>query len=191
MNKLSLLLSFLILISFNSAHAVHTELGTSFSYRKTSYDKLNYTETQSTTGSVSMYFWERVGLEMSYTEGRYDKVEESASLAKRTSSQKMTIYGTDIVLGFSDRKSAFQPYAKVGMAYTKKELTIIDTQSASTFEIPFEAGWAPSYGVGLKMFITQDIAIRLSYDTWTTPSGNSNYSDSNDTAGRVGITWTL
>ena len=180
----------LVLLLSMSAQAMFVELGLNYSYKKTTFSELDYIEQQGTTGSVSLYFWERIALELSYTSGLYVKQEkESASLASnavRVTTQWSEIYGADLIYVFSDRKAMFQPYIKGGAAYIKKrQRTQIDTQQP--IEPADIAGMAPSYGAGFKILMTEATAIRIGADVIQTPIDNNN--TANDVNGRVGITW--
>jgi outer membrane protein W len=187
--KNSALLLSVLLLSM-SAQAMFVELGVNYSYKKTTFSELDYIEQQGTTGSVSFYFWERIALELSYTNGLYVKQEkESASTSSttvRVTTQWSEIYGADLIYVFADRKAVFQPYVKGGAAYIKKrQRTQIDTQQP--IEPADVSGMAPSYGAGFKVLMTENTAIRVGADVIKTPIDNDN--TANDINGRVGVTW--
>lgn len=180
----------LLFLSLSSFAYAHTELGLSYQYRKTNFDEDNFSESQSTTGSVSIYFWDRVGLELSYTDGRYDR-NESVTINNTTqtikTSQKVLIYGGDLIFLLMDPRSSIQPYLKAGMAHTKKQLSVNNGTDVTTSD-PV-TGWAPSYGAGIKFMLTQQFSLKVSYDIWSTPQDSQTKTD--DTALRVGLSWTL
>ncbi len=169
--------------------SMNTELSYNYSFKKTTFDSDNYTEGQSSTGSMSLYFWERIALELSYTNGLYVKYEKSTSNPLvRTTTQTSNVYGADLILVLADKKAAIQPYIKGGTAYITKKQTIQDQgYPAETIESP--AGMAPSYGVGLKIFITEAFAIRMGYDAVITPIDKDN--KVTDVSSRVGVSWFL
>lgn len=186
MNKfLFLFLSFISIPSWS----LYTELGLNYAYKKTFIDNLNNTEQQGTTGSISLYFWERVAFELSYTNSLYVKKEQNLSATStsiRTTTQIADIYDLEVIYVFADRKAALQPYIKAGAAYiSKRQTSQIDNNPA--WSVGPYTGTAPSYGVGLKFFLTDSIALRMGYDVVTTPIDNSN--SAQDINGRVGLSW--
>jgi hypothetical protein len=173
-----------------SAFAVNTELGVNYSYKKSAFDSDNNSEQQSTTGSVSFYFWERVALETSYTSSLYVKKEKQPAYANaflRTTTQYTDVYGADLIFIFADRKAPFQPYIKAGAAQVKVRQVVQDT-GADAWEITYN-GLSPSAGVGLKFFLTEAFAVRASYDAIQTPVNND--TKVTDVTGRIGISWML
>lgn len=193
MRKLS---SFFLFLSFVigslQAQALYTELGVNYAYKKSSMDAINNTEQQSTTGSVSLYFWDRVAIELSYTNSLYVKKEQNSAAATtsvRTTSQISDIYGCDLIYVFADKKASFQPYIKGGAAYiVKTQKTQIDNQPPWNIATPAGTPYiAPSYGIGLKFFLTDAIALRTGFDVMRTPIDPTNYVE--DTNGRLGLSW--
>jgi len=179
----------LILLSLSSsAWALQTEIGINYNYKKSSFDADNNTEQQSATGSVSLYFWERVALELSYTNGLYIKKEKQPSTTTtflRTTTQYTDVYGSDLIFILSDRKAVFQPYIKGGGAFVRVKQVVQD-DGASPWEITYN-GLSPSYGVGFKFFLTEAFAFRTSYDVIETPTNNG--TKITDITGRVGVSW--
>lgn len=177
----------LLLVSFQ-AHAVNTELGINYSYKKSSFDSDNNTESQSATGSISFYFWERVALELSYTNGLYVKKEkqpDSAGALLRETTQYTDVYGSDLIFVLADRKATVQPYLKGGVAYVRVKQVVQD-EGANAWDLVY-SGASPSYGVGLKIFLTEAFALRASYDALQTPVNND--TKITEISGRVGISW--
>jgi len=185
-------LSFIVLFFSLSVHAFYTELGINYAYKKTSMDAINNTEQQSTTGSVSLYFWDRVAIELSYTNSLYVKKEQNAAAtltSVRTTTQVADIYGCDLIYVFADKKAAFQPYIKGGATYiVKNQRTQIDNQPPWSISTPAGTPYvAPSYGIGLKYFLTDSLALRTGFDVIRTPIDQSNYVE--DANGRLGLSW--
>lgn len=184
-----LLLPLLFICSFSvTALAMDTEIGLNYNYKKSAFDENNNTEQQSATGSISFYFWERVALETSYTSGLYVKKEKQPSYAGsflRTTTQYTDVYGADLIFVLSDRKAMLQPYIKGGVAYVKVKQVVQD-EGANPWEILY-SGPSPSYGAGLKFFITEAFAVRMSYDAIVTPVNND--TKVTDITGRVGVSW--
>lgn len=181
----------LILLTCLSSKALYVELGVNYNYKKSTYDSLNNTEQQSTTGSISFYAWEQLGLELSYTNGLYvqkAKSYGSVTALQRTTTQYSDIYGADLIYLLTSKKAPLQPYIKGGMASIhKKQIVQDDGQTAN--EVVPPSGVAPSYGVGFKFFLTESFAIRAGFDVIRTPIDDTTKVD--DTAGRVGLSWIL
>lgn len=181
-----LLFATLSITSF--AQAMNVELGVNYNYKKSTFDTTNNTEQQSSTGSVSLYFWEKVALELSYTNGLYVRKEKQPNFAGaflRTTTQYSDIYGMDLIYVLSDKQAAFQPFIKGGGAYVKIKQVVQDDNN-NPWEITY-SGMSPSYGVGFKFFITQAFAFRASYDAIETPV-NDNVKVT-EISGRVGVSW--
>lgn len=176
------------LVSF-SAQALYTELGASYGYKTQTYDANNNNKTESLTGSLSLYFWERIALELSYTDATAI-VESKAYTAdpKRTTKQRSQIMGADLIFILSDKKSLFQPYIKGGVAQIIRTQTI-KIEGQDTYSNDPESAVAPSYGAGLKIAITDTFGLKFSYDAWKTPVGGDTQTD--DSAFRAGVTWVL
>lgn len=170
------------------SQAMNVELGVNYNYKKSTFDTTNNTEQQATTGSISFYFWEKVALELSYTNGLYVRKEKQPNFAGaflRTTTQYSDIYGGDLIFVLSDKQAAFQPFIKGGAAYVKIRQVVQD-DGANPWEINY-SGLSPSYGVGFKFFITQAFALRTSYDAIETPvNDNVKVTEIN---GRVGLSW--
>lgn len=188
--KLALLL--LVTVGFSvPAHAIFTEVGISYNYKKVTFDTQENIETQGYTGSIAFYVWERVALELAYTESLLAKRElqlpTPGSTSIRTTVQNSQIYELNAqYLLTADRKASLQPYIKGGAAYIIKSQQV-QIDSNSPFSPPIPAGWGPSVGVGLKYFLTEALSIRLSYDVVRTPIDNGLTAD--DVTGRAGISW--
>ncbi|MBO9667401.1 MAG: outer membrane beta-barrel protein [Bdellovibrio sp.] len=172
-----------------SAHAVYTEIGAQYGHKTQTYDSNNYNETESITGSLSLYFWERIALELSYTDAQAVVVSKAfAGDPKRTTIQKSQILGADLILILAEKKALFQPYIKGGMAQISRKQTI-KIENQDSYSNDPETAVAPSYGVGLKIALTEQFGLKFSYDAWETPiSGDSK---TNDSAIRAGLTWVL
>lgn len=165
-----------------------TELGLNYGYRTTYFSENNSEKAESASASVSMYFWETVALELSYTNQVVNREEKFTNDAEiRRIFQTTKYYGGDLILILADKKSLFQPYIKGGLSYFTKELEL-KTGSMTTQVMPKEEGSAPSYGVGLKIAFSEAMSVKLSYDTWTTNVTNV---DKKDTFFKAGLTWML
>ena len=172
------------------AQGLYTELGANYNYKKSTYDVNNTFEQQASTASLSFYFWEQVGLEMSYTNGLAVKRELSSISGSlmTTTTQYSDIYGADLIFVLTGKQAKFQPYVKGGAAYVHKRQVIQAVgQPASQIDPP--DGVAPSYGLGFKFFLTESLAIRAGYDIIHTPIDQSTKVD--DISGRVGLSWVL
>ncbi len=189
MNKFVTLLSFLVFFSASPARAVYTELGFSYARKTTTFDENNSFDTESKTGSVSLYFLERMAVELSYTDALGVR-KEKASLSdpKRTSTQKSQIFGADLILTFAEKKDLFQPYIKAGGAQISRYQQVL-IEGLDTYTLEPETATVPSYGAGLKIQLTESFGIKFSYDVWKTPIGGGLQTD--DSSVRAGVTWIL
>lgn len=170
--------------------ALDLELGANYGYKKSFFDPQNFYEQESTTGSLSFYFWEKAALELSYTKGLMVRKEYDPTAAvptTRTSTIESTILGADFIFILTDRKSKFQPFLKAGYANINRKQVLQnegDPPSPSS-----NSGNAPSYGVGLRYSLTDSIGIKMSYDILQTPVGDGQKTD--DVNSRVGLSWIL
>ena len=177
-----------ILITFSSAISWSaTELGLSYGYSKKTFNATNFYQTDSKSASLSFYFWERIALELSYTDSFYES-QESDTTSTRTVQQSSKISNGSLVYTLMGNKSPVQPYIKAGAAYIKKN-QLVKYVNASAIEIPESAGWAPSYGAGIKLILTERFSIKLSYDLYQTPLSDGSNSD--DTSFKAGLSWYL
>jgi outer membrane protein W len=176
------------LFSF-TASAMYTEVGVNYMYKKSFIDSANNIEQQGTTGSISLYFWDQIAIEISYTNALMVKKEQEVSATSpsvRTTSQVSDIYGLDLIYVMGDRKAAFSPYIKAGVGYiVKKQVTQIDNNTPWSAG-PYD-GYAPSYGVGLKIMLSDTLALKMGYDVVMTPIDNN--STAQDINGRAGLSW--
>ncbi len=187
MRKLFLLL--LLSLTATTSFALNTELGINYNYKKSAFDSDNNTEQQSTTGSLSLYFWEQVAFEISYTNGLYVKKERQPAFVNsflRTTTQFTDVYGADLIFVLADRKAIFQPFIKGGGAYVRVKQVVVDTNNGNPWDITY-SGLSPSYGIGFKFFLTEGFAFRVSYDAIETPVNND--TKVTDITGRAGVSW--
>lgn len=176
MKKLLLLF---ILFTAQFAQAGYFEIGGSGNYRKTTYDKDNYSIYRSGTASIAYYFWELSALELSYTKARSDEIKTDY-----VARSYVTFYGADLIFTLASKQSLFQPYIKVGAAYQNKETSYKQLNQLVTYLDPVK-GWAPSGGVGFKFIIGQHIALKAGIDAWSSPLSQNNVTY--DYAGRLGL----
>lgn len=183
-----IILSSIIILATSPAFALMTELGLNYGYRTTYFSENNSEKAESSSASVSMYFWETIALELSYTNQVVNREEKFTNDSEiRRIYQTTKYYGGDLILILSDKKSLFQPYIKGGLSYFTKELEL-KNGTMLTQILPKEEGSAPSYGVGMKIAVSEAFNIKLSYDTWSTNITNV---DKKDTFFKAGLTWML
>lgn len=163
----------------------YTEIGVSYSRKKTSFDQNNFFDSESLTGSLSFYFAERIALELSYTDGNSVREEQVAG-SKYVTFQKTKVLGSDLILIFADRKAFVQPYIKGGMAQLTRQ-QIITINSTNEDRLDPDVAIVPSYGAGLKFSITDSLGLKFSYDAWKTPIGGNQTTV--DSQIRAGFTW--
>lgn len=180
-----------LFVSF-SAEALVTEIGVNYARKRTTFNTDNFVDSESLTGSLSLFFMERLALELSYTSAlgvRKEKLTSGTTvLSDRTVVQTTQVIGSDLIWVFSDRKSTFQPYIKGGVAQIKRVQEVKDSSFAVNVLEP-EVSMVPSYGAGLRISITERMGIKLSYDAWRTPVGDGSHTT--DDSIRAGITWVL
>lgn len=187
--RIALIYSILILFFVCDSYAFITEVGVTYGRKKTTFDVDNYVDTESTTGSISFYFWDRIATEFSYTDALGVRSEKAGVTdSKRTIVQKTQVIGFDLILILSDRKAAIQPYLKAGGAQLTRS-QIISIVGFPDNPLSPETAITPSYGAGLKVGLTEALSIKVSYDVWQTPIGGGLSTD--DAAIRAGLSWFL
>lgn len=185
------LLVFLLLPLFISefSQAMFTEVGVTYGRKKTSFDSDNFFDSESITGSVSFYFFERFALELSYTDARGVREEKIISngvtVQKQTVVQKTQVIGSDLIFVLADRKAFIQPYLKGGAAQITRRQEV--KVNSITYVLEPESATVPSYGAGFKIALTESFGIKVSYDAWQTPIGGG--AVTNDSQIRAGVTW--
>lgn len=180
-------LFFILFLSHFAAHAITTEVGLSYSFSKKNFNSTNYYQSETKTASLSFYVFEKIALELSYTESFYENQENDAT-SSRVIQQTSNVSGADLIFILTDQRSDFQPYIKGGAAYIHKK-AVIKYANADAYQIPTKDGVAPSYGLGLKYKLTDRFSIRLGYDIWRTPMDDG--SNTNDAAFKAGLSWFL
>lgn len=185
--RLNTTLFFILLLAQVAAQAMTTEIGLSYSFSKKNFNATNYYQSESKSASLSFYLFEKIALELSYTESFYEN-QENDTTSQRVIQQTSNIAGSDLIFILTDQRSDFQPYIKGGAAYISKK-ALIKYQNANAYEIPTKDGVAPSYGVGLKYKLTERFSIRLGYDIWKTPMDDGTKTE--DTAFKAGLNWFL
>lgn len=175
------------------SYALVTEVGLQYGRKKTSFDAKNSIDSESLTTSLSFYVMEKIALELSYTKARgireeYTDTGPAGATFKQTVVQDTTVLGADLIFVFGSRKNTYQPYIKGGAAQInrKQEMKFNDLDEAT---VEPKTSIAPSYGVGMKIAITDAIGIKISWDAWQTPVGDGTYSD--DSQVRAGLNWLL
>lgn len=184
------ILSLTLVALFSIPTFAFTEMGLNYNYKKSAFDADNVSEQQSATGSLAFYFWERLGVELSYTNGLYVKREKqpnNAGAFLRETTIYTDAYGCDLIYIFADKKTAFQPFVKGGATYVKRKQVVQDA-GTNSWDLEYK-GLSPSYGVGFKLFITEAFAFRASYDILKTPVDDNTKVE--EVTGRVGISWML
>lgn len=173
-------------IAGSNAMAVATEIGVNYNYKKTFFDEANNSEQQAVQSSVSFYFWERLALEFSYTNGLFvqnEKRPNTLGAVQGKTTVYTDAYGTELILVFADRQAAFQPYIKGGATYIKRKQVNQD-DSNNPWEISY-TGLSPSYGVGVRFKINENLGFRTGFDVIQAPSvGETKY---DEYTGRFGL----
>lgn len=176
-----------IFLSPFQAFALTTEIGLSYGFSKKNFNATNYYQSETKSASLSFYVFEKIALELSYTESFYENQENDIT-SSRVIQQTSNIAGADLIFILTNQRSDFQPYIKGGVAYIHKK-ALIKYANANAYEIPTRDGIAPSYGVGMKYKLNERFSIRLGYDIWKTPMDDGSKTD--DTAFKAGLSWFL
>lgn len=188
MKKLSSVLGILLLLTAPClSQAMFTEVGLSYGRKKTTFDANNNYDSESMTGSLSLYFAEQIALELSYTEATGISKQQPTPLdLVRVIYQKTQIAGTDLILILADRKAMFQPFVKGGIAYLVRKQEIKDG-TMQTQPLPVDEAYVPNYGFGIKIDLTDSFGMKIAYSVWQTPIGGG--AKTNDDAVSAGVTW--
>lgn len=173
------------------------EIGFAGNYRKlylpSDTTRQSFDSTVSYTGSFAWYFAEMAAAELNYTKGQSERFVPSVTADSRTI-YDFSLIGLDLIFTFADRKSAFVPYLKAGVAYfAEKNVTyefINNTTGVPDARtVVLEPTYVPSLGFGLKFRLTETLAIKLGIEAWTSDSLDKD--PRWDMAGRAGISWFL
>jgi hypothetical protein len=169
------------------ARAGIMEISYTYSTRNSFIDDDNFQKSFSHTGSFAWYFIEMSAIELSYTKGEGEvsgKAESDSEPVKYTTQFEM--YDASLIITFADKKSFFQPYIKGGAAYIDKTIfrdnAITKGEKISSTD---DSEPVPSWGVGFRLFVTQNISFKASYDTWK--AGEAGGDDRWDDAVRGGV----
>lgn len=189
--KFSYLLASVILAILISpaANAGIMEISYTYSSRNSFINDDNFQKSFSHTGSFAWYFIEMSALELSYTKGESEvsgKAPGDTAAVKYTTQFEM--YDASLILTFAGRESRFQPYIKGGAAIIDRKIYRDDaTFSGTKISESDKDTPVPSWGVGLKLFITKNINIKASYDTWK--AGEKGSDERWDDAIRAGLSF--
>ena len=159
---LSWSLAIFIIFGNRAAEAGIFELSAQGSYKNTNFDATHSAASESGTAGLAYYFWDLSALEISYTRGDANQVQP-----EYVAYQTFTAYGIDLLVTVANRESALKPYLKAGGAYVFKSLRYsipgftqitVDTQ-----------GLAPTAGMGFKLMLGQQFAIKGGVEVSTSP----------------------
>lgn len=187
MRNLKLFLFCISIFTSTTSWALLTELGLSYGFQKKTFNSGNYYQSDSKSASVSVYFIEKLMLEISYSDGFYEG-QESDSNSTRTIQQTTKMADASLVFMLMDRRSMIQPFIKGGAAYITKKQEV-RYLNANAMAIPESSGWAPGYGAGLKFVLSDKFSLRFGYDAWQTPLSDGTKSE--DSAFKAGLTWSF
>jgi hypothetical protein len=169
------------------AHAGIMELSASYSVRNSSIDENNYTKNESWSGSFAWYFLELSAIELSYTKGLAEQNLKSTTDTNPTKYYAdFEMYGADLVITLAKKDSFLQPFVRGGMANIRKKFYKEYQGTITAYGDPINEV-VPSYGAGLKLFITKTFSIKGSYDRWK--SGSNDDKEIWDDAIKGGISW--
>ena len=178
---------FIVIFSFGSASAGLMEVSYTYSTRNSFIDDDNFQKSYSHTGSFAWYFLEMSAIEFSYTKGESEisgkPSDETTPIVFLT---QFEMYDTSLILTFAGKNSFFQPYIKGGAAWIDKVIYRTDSTVANKKVSETDRTDAvPSWGVGFKLFVTKNMSLKASYDTWK--AGESGSDERWDDAVRAGL----
>lgn len=175
--------------SFAILGITQTELGVSYNYRKAYFDATNNTEQQSTTANISLYFLERLALELSVSDSLAVRKEKqpNSSTKLRTQTIYGKAFGADLIYVFAGRKEPFQPFIRAGAAQLERRYVVQD-EGDIAWQITSK-GNSPSYGAGFRFLLSESFALKVSYNVVQTPTDDN--SKAEESEARVGLSWIL
>lgn len=182
-----LVLNLIILFLSQISLAMVTELGLSYGYSKKTFNATNYYQTDAKSASVTIYPFAKWAFEFSYTDSFYES-HESDSNSTRVVQQSSRITDASVVFMMLSNTHFVQPYLKAGSAYVSKS-QVIKYLNASAITIPESTGWAPSYGTGIKIVLSERFSVKMSYELVQTPLSDGTNSD--DSSFKAGLNWYL
>lgn len=182
----SALLFLMTFLALQNSQAMMTEVGLSYGYQKKTYDANNYYQLESKSASLSLYFSERIALELSYTDAFIE--QQQKDLTTRTIQQTSKILDASLMVVLGDRKAFFQPYLKGGVARIEKT-QVTKYEGLQDFTVNSPTATVPSYGAGLKLLLTDSFSLKVGIDFWRTPLEDGSHSD--DSALKAGLSWML
>ncbi len=192
------LFAILILTAVNvglpsTARAGFIEIGASASYRKTNIDVDAYDQSFSYTGSVAYYLTDSSAIELSYTNGQDTRVISNSVPYGHVTYLYYQTAGADFVYTFGEKEAALRPYVKAGLVYIlSKQLvdqyTLPDGTLYPAFTLNDATGFAPSAGFGLRIAITDSLALKIGVDGWSSRP-LSDPPMTVDWYGRAGLSW--
>ena len=177
-----------LLLNTSAAFAGFVEVGASANYRASNYDKHNYVQSTSYTGSLSYYFFAMCAVEFNYTNGYSKQVSKGLSITDAmTKIEDVSIFTSmDLVLSLAAREDFLRPYLKLGGGYLVKDrYRRIDFDDK--VRLSRQEGLVPSAGLGLAIGVTSNLNLKFGVDAWTSPL---NFKPRViDYAGRAGVSW--
>ena len=185
----------LVLLTTSLAQAGFFELGVSTNYRRINLPRDGsdsaFDESYAFTASGSYYFAEMAALQLSLTKGQSERFVPSANATSVRTTHNYSIAGLDLILTFAKRNEPFVPYIKFGVAYFLDKYIDYEfddgTNPISTDRVRLDSNFVPSFGFGLRVRLTQAMALRLGLEAWTSDSLGSD--PKFDIAGKAGISW--
>ena len=172
-----------ILLTSLHSTAGFIEIGSSGQYRSSYVNEFNYSRTQALTGSLAYYFWEMSAIEFSYTNGVNQTFGKTANDENFIATTTFELAGADIILSLAGKQAPFRPYFKVGVSYQKKKIRFEQTYFPDYVREIF--GWAPTFGAGFKLMMTDTLALKIGMDAWASPEESNRF----DFAASAGFSW--
>ncbi len=178
-------LALLVFLFASHSYAGVMEMSYTYATRSSYIDADNFQKSTSHTGSFAWYFLEMSALELSYTKGDGEVSYKSPSSTPIRILTELEIYDASLVFTLAQKDWMFQPYVKGGAAWVDKKIYKEDSIQIQLQSKTDKSDAVPSWGAGFRLFITQNISFKVSYDRWRT--GKSGNSDIWDDAVRAGL----
>lgn len=185
-NSLRLGFILLALLTAGQSFAGYFELSANGSYYKYNNGsvggELSTTVVRRMGGGLAYNFLSNTSIELQFTNSRnssrYSQQETGSDIRYRlVRTEEFNNLSLNLVLHLTDKKSPFRPYIAGGGGYMIRSTNLtgsaFDTQTQAETDLNFtktpeERSISANFGVGLKMYVAQAIALELSYTVFAT-----------------------
>jgi len=174
----------LILFVGPVAHAGVFELSLGFSYSRSLLQEGDSTTMTSWGSALAYHFSNSSGLEFSFD----DVTQKNIVAGVQDITVHDRIYSINWVQGILNQKSMFQPYFKVGVGQTNRDISGSITFSGTKIGVTSEVDEVTGIGsVGFRLYMTQRFSVKAEGTTRLLGGKLANWKD--DIRGKVGISF--